>query len=132
VQIAIAPQAGPSSIFQPLSETFDVAPLLALTPGMETSATSPLFFGAKGWTITQRAGTYVLRALYRPPPQGDRASIESEPVTVTVSHGDGAGEFLMEGKAGKEAGKFLLNPSRPRSPHGRERRSLLSNLVFQP
>jgi hypothetical protein len=108
VQIAIASQAGTPSIFQPLSQSFDVAPSLELTPGMETNTTSPLFYGAKGWTVTQRPGTYVLRALYRPPRQDDRATIQSEPVTVIVSRGDGAGEFLMEGKAGKEAARFLL------------------------
>lgn len=108
VQIEIMDAAGHRSIFQPLAETFHVAPMRALTPGSEISASFPIFYGGKGWTVTQHPGTYVLRAIYVKPRSKAVEITRSDAVTVTVSEFDGAGQFLMEGKAGSQAGKFLL------------------------
>jgi hypothetical protein len=108
VELEIAPDGGTPTFFQPLSETFTLAPPLELAPRMETSATSPIFYGAKGWTLTKYPGTYILRARYSPPGRKPGVMILSDPMTVVVMPGDGAGEYLMDGPAATEAGKFLL------------------------
>mgnify|MGYP001501962738 CR=1 FL=1 len=108
VQIEIMETTGHRSIFQPLAEAFHVAPMRELTPGSQLSASFPIFYGGKGWTVTRRPGTYALRAIYVEPRSKFVEITRSDAVTVTVSEFDGAGQFLMEGKAGSQAGKFLL------------------------
>ncbi|WP_447978401.1 hypothetical protein [Candidatus Nitrospira bockiana] len=76
-----------------------------LAPRAEVSAVVPIFYGGRGWTFTQ-PGDYTIQAVYTNPVRRSMP-VRSNPLSITVQR-HAAGEFLMKGEAGEEAGKFLL------------------------
>jgi hypothetical protein len=103
IEIAFAGEA--PEPFVPLAVDDVETTTQELAPGASLSVVFPIFYGAKGWTFA-RPGAYTLHATYAHARTG---SALSEPVTIQVRPGTGAGSFLLaEGPAGDEAGRFLL------------------------
>jgi hypothetical protein len=94
--------------FFPLSALDDDAPPEDLAPGAELSEVFSVFFGSQGWTFSQ-PGEYQVRAAYRSPVQGQGEPVYSNSLKLTVTTGDGSGDFLVNsGEASRQAGKFLV------------------------
>ncbi len=106
-QVDVTAPDGRTFGFVPLAIIDTDEPLGDLAPGEEVSAVFALFYGARGWTF-QRPGKYTLVAKYQDPTHRKKEALRSNSVTVSVTQVDGAGEFLMKGDAGREAGKFLV------------------------
>jgi tetratricopeptide (TPR) repeat protein len=81
--------------------------LETLAPRADVTAVVAIFYGGRGWTFTQ-AGNYTITALYRNPLDRSANPVRSNPLSISVALGNGAGEFLIKDDAGEEAGKFLL------------------------
>lgn len=112
--------------FFPVSVLDDDAPPGDLAPGEELSEVFPIFFGSQGWTFSQ-PGEYSLQAVYRSPARGQGEPVRSNSLKVTVTRGDGAGEFLINsGEASRQAGKFLVWQS---GDHLRKGVALLESLL---
>ena len=94
--------------YRPMTLALQQTKPIQLAPGEEITALAAIFFGSSGWYIVNREGTYQLQARYRMPLHTGRLDVASEPITVTVSPGDGAGRFLIDGDRNGEAAKFLF------------------------
>jgi hypothetical protein len=106
--VLAAAGSGAPRPYRPLALVLTQSPPLALAPGEEITELAAIFFGGSGWYVVDHEGTYRVHARYRVPTPGGPLDVSSEPVTVTVSAGDGAGRMLIDDDHGGEAAKFLL------------------------
>ncbi len=108
VHIEITAPDGRGIGFAPLTMLDVDTPIEDLGRGAEVSAVFPVFYGANGWTFRQ-PGDYTLQAVYHAGAQNKTDALRSNSLTITITPGGAAGEFLFElEEASHEAGKFLL------------------------
>lgn len=110
IDVQIASVEGRQVGFFPLSIVdVDIEPV-SLDFGQSLHATFPVFFGSRGWTITE-PGTFTIRAMYRHiVAPGEVSEIVSDEMKIRVEQDPtGASSFLFKGQTAEvaEAGKFL-------------------------